>query len=203
MHSRRFLQSIPLLYTEIHSFTPSQIGLVSLAVVIGAMIGFVVSTIFEFFLSPRLPDRGVENRLYLSCMFSPMVPVGMFWLGWTASEEHSWILPALAVGCSTLGIFTTYLAVFNYLADAYHRYASSALAAQSFCRNLLAGILPLVTDAMFHKMGFRGASGFLGGVSFALCAVPWVLMIWGPAIRKLSKFARVSFLACLFGFCGD
>ena len=32
-----------------------------------------------------------------------------------------------------MGIFSIYLAVFNYLADTYHRYASSALAAQSFC----------------------------------------------------------------------
>ena len=33
-----------------------------------------------------------------------------------------------------MGIFSIYLAVFNYLADTYHRYASSALAAQSFCK---------------------------------------------------------------------
>lgn len=41
------------------------------------------------------------------------------------------------------GIFSIYLAVFNYLADSYHRYASSALAAQSFSRNMLAGAFPL------------------------------------------------------------
>jgi len=35
-----------------------------------------------------------------------------------------------------MGIFSIYLAVFNYLADTYHRYASSALAAQSFCKYL-------------------------------------------------------------------
>lgn len=32
-----------------------------------------------------------------------------------------------------MGIFSVYLAVFNYLADTYHRYASSAIAAQSCC----------------------------------------------------------------------
>lgn len=40
----------------------------------------------------------------------------------------------MAIGVATIGIFSIYLAVFSYLADVYHRYASSALAAQSFCK---------------------------------------------------------------------
>jgi hypothetical protein len=41
----------------------------------------------------------------------------------------------MAVGCATMGIFSIYLATFNYLADTYHRYASSAIAAQSCCKS--------------------------------------------------------------------
>jgi hypothetical protein len=47
-----------------------------------------------------------------------------------------WIVPAMAVGCATMGIFSIYLATFNYLADTYHRYASSAIAAQSCCKSI-------------------------------------------------------------------
>ena len=39
----------------------------------------------------------------------------------------------MAIGCATMGLFSIYLAVCNYLADTYQIYASSALAAQSFC----------------------------------------------------------------------
>ena len=85
-------------------------------------------------------------------------------IGWTSFPSIHWIVPTLAIGCATMGIFSIYLAVFNYLADTYHRYASSALAAQSFCRNMLGGVFPLVTGAMFHRMTFAGASSFLGGV---------------------------------------
>lgn len=88
-----------------------------------------------------------------------------------------------------MGIFSIYLAVFNYLADTYHRYASSALAAQSFCRNMLGGIFPLITDQMFKAMTFQGAGSFLGGVGAILTLVPFVLLIWGPKIRARSKFA--------------
>ena len=62
--------------------------------------------------------------------------------GWTSFPNIPWIVPTLAVGCATMGIFSIYLAVFNYLADTYHRYASSALAAQSFCKfKILCNIL--------------------------------------------------------------
>lgn len=171
----------------LHNFTPSQVGLVFGAVIIGSILSFGINTIFELYVQQLLPDRGPENRLYCSCVLSPLVPIGMFWLGWTADKHY--ILPALAVGCSTAGIFATYLAVFNYLADAYHRYASSALAAQSFCRNMFAAVLPLVAELMYKKMGFKGGSGFLGGVALALCVIPWVLLIWGPQIRARSVFA--------------
>lgn len=92
------------------------------------------------------------------------MPVGLFWFGWSASPSVPWIVPALGVGCATIGIFTIYLATFNYLADVYHRYASSALAAQSCCRNLLGGVFPLVTAAMFNNLGYPEASSLLGGI---------------------------------------
>ena len=74
-----------------------------------------------------------EGRLYFSCVQSTLLPIGLFWFGWTLSGSIHWIVPTIAIGCATMGIFSIYLAVFNYLADTYHRYASSALAAQSFC----------------------------------------------------------------------
>lgn len=77
----------------------------------------------------------------------------------------------------------------QYLADCYHRFASSALAGQSFCRNILAAIFPLVTNVMFRHLGYPGASSLLGGISALLTAVPWVLLFYGPKIRARSKIA--------------
>lgn len=132
-----------------------------------------------------------EGRLYFSCIESALMPIGLFWFGWTSFPSIPWIVPTLAVSCSTMGVFSIYLAVFNYLADTYHRYASSALAAQSFCRNMLGGIFPLITTAMFTGMGFAGASSLLGGIGALLTLVPWVLVFYGPKIRARSKFASV------------
>jgi hypothetical protein len=99
-------------------------------------------------------------------------------------------VPAIATGISTVGIFFIYLSVFNYLADTYHIYASSALAAQSFCRNLLDRIFPLVSQQMFNNLKFGPAASLLGAIRAALTLVPWVLVWHGPLIRRQSKLAR-------------
>ncbi|KAL4947068.1 hypothetical protein BDW69DRAFT_128004 [Aspergillus filifer] len=89
-----------------------------------------------------------------------------------------------------MGIFAVYLAVFNYLADTYHVYASSALAPQSFCRNLMGGVFPLVSKQLFDHLGFGAAASLLGGVGLGLTLVPWFLVLFGERIRAKSKLAR-------------
>lgn len=95
----------------------------------------------------------------------------------------------IALGVAQVGIFSIYLAVFNYLADVYHRYASSALAGQSFCRNVGAAVFPLFTVQLFEGIGFPAASSLLGGVGALLTLVPWVLVFNGEKIRRRSRIA--------------
>ena len=112
------------------------------------------------------------------------------------SRSIHWIIPTLGLSLATIGIFFIYLAVFLYLADTYAAYASSAIAAQSFCRNLLGGAFPLFTKRLFDVMRtpgssrFGGAGSFLGAVGVVLTVVPWVLHRWGPGIRRRSRWAR-------------
>ena len=182
--------SIPLVYTANHHFNVQQNGAVFAAICVGALLATVLS-IYQEKVARHFGKMSStpEGRLYFSCVESALMPIGLFWFGWTQFSQIHWIVPTLAIGCATMGIFSIYLAVFNFLADTYHRYASSALAAQSFCRNMLGGIFPLVTDAMFDKMTYQGASSFLGGVGAVLTLVPWVLVFFGPRIRARSKFA--------------
>lgn len=104
----------------------------------GAILGTFLS-ICQDKLAFRLGSRvrTPESRLYSACVMSALMPAGLFWFGWTSYPSIPWIVPTLAVGCATMGILSIYLAVFNYLADTYHRYASSAIAAQSFCKTPL------------------------------------------------------------------
>ncbi|KAL8794373.1 MAG: hypothetical protein Q9195_003071 [Heterodermia aff. obscurata] len=182
--------SIPLVFRTNHAFTLQQTGAVFTAMCIGAALSTLLS-IYQEKVARHYGKMSStpEGRLYFTCIESALMPIGLFWFGWTSFPSLHWILPTLAIACATMGIFSIYLAVFNYLADTYHRYASSALAAQSFCRNMLGGVFPLVADQMFDTMTYQGASSFLGGVGALLTLVPWVLVFWGPKIRARSRFA--------------
>ena len=182
--------AIPLVFSTNHGFSLEQSFAPFAAMSTGALISTIISVIQENWARRRGKlASSPEGRLYFSCLQSGLLPVGLFWFGWTSFRSIPWIVPALAIGCATMGIISIYLAVFNYFADTYHRYASSALAAQSFCRNLLGGVLPLVTTQMYKHIGFAGASSLLGGIGTLLTIVPWVLVFYGPKIRAKSKLA--------------
>ncbi|KAF8534523.1 major facilitator superfamily domain-containing protein [Trichophaea hybrida] len=186
-----FLQGVPLVFETSYNFTISQVGSVFTSMCVGSLLALGLNAMVERGTKVYLPRAtGPDTRLYSACSLGSLLPIGMFWFGWTSFPSQHWILPTIAVGVTTIGIFTIYLAVFNYFADTYHHYASSALAAQSFSRNMFGAFFPLITDAMYHRMTFQGASSFLGGVGLALSIVPWVLVIYGNKIRERSKFAK-------------
>ncbi|KAI0144428.1 MFS general substrate transporter [Xylariaceae sp. FL1272] len=141
------------------------------------------------FLQRRFPAESPESRLYFTCFTAVLLPVGLFLFGFSARPSVHWIVPAIGIGLASAGIYYIYLATFNYLADIYHAYASSALAAQSFCRNILGGAFPLVTGYLFTNLGDGPAGGLLGGIAVALTLVPWALVLFGERIRSRSKFA--------------
>lgn len=184
------LAAIPLVFRDKHHFTLSQANTVFASMCIGSILATVLS-IYQEKLAKRHGETASnpEGRLYFSCVESALMPIGLFMFGWTSASSIHWIVPTIAIAFATIGIFSVYLAVFNYLADTYHRYASSALAAQSFCRNILAGVFPLVTTQMYKRLTYGGASSLLGGVGALLTLVPWILVFYGPRIRARSRFA--------------
>ena len=86
--------------------------------------------------------------------------------------------------------------MFNYLADSYTIYSSSALAAQSFMRNVFGAGFPLFSIQMNNKLGFDWSMSLLGiailsllsdsgFIGLALSVTPYVLMFYGPQIRYI------------------
>lgn len=188
--------AVPLIFQSRYGFNIAQSGAVFAAISGGSVIATVISVFQEPLARRYLPEKWQpflatpEGRLMFCCVQSALLPIGQFWYGWTSFSSIHWIVPTLGLGCATMGILSIYLAVFNYLADIYHIYASSALAAQSFCRNMVAGAFPVFVNVMFRKMTYQGAGSFLGGFSALLTVVPWMLVFFGPKIRARSKIAR-------------
>lgn len=161
--------AIPLVFERQYDFNLQQVAYVFVAMIVGSVVGTIVGigqeNLLRYFkwveLHEQLPHHGgrdtfwsfvrrrfsvdaPESRLYLTCFTSIFLPLGLYLFGFAAQARIHWFVPALGIAFSTFGVYTVYLATFNYLADSYHIYASSALAAQSFCRYAIAGVFPLV-----------------------------------------------------------
>lgn len=104
--------SIPLVFGNNHHFNIEQNGAVFGSMVIGALLSTILS-IYQEKIAIRYGKLSStpEGRLYFSCIESALMPIGLFWFGWTSFPQTHWIAPTLAIGCATMGIFSIYLAV--------------------------------------------------------------------------------------------
>ena len=98
-----------------------------------------------------LPGKPIpEARLYTSITGSLLFAGGLFWYRWSSIGQGSihWIVPALGIGCTGVGIYSILMTVINYFTDAYERYAATALSATSLGRNVMSGLLLLSSSSL-------------------------------------------------------
>ncbi|KAL4954553.1 major facilitator superfamily domain-containing protein [Aspergillus filifer] len=115
---------------------------------------------------------------------------GLFWFGWTGfSGTVHWIVPTLSGLFTGFGLLVIFIQLFNYLIDTYLMFAASAIAANTFCRSLVAAAFPLFSRQMFENMGVQWASTLLGCVAACLVPIPVAFYLYGDRLRMKSKFA--------------
>lgn len=134
------------------------------------------------------------RRLPLACIAGPFFVISSFWLGWTARADVHWAVPCLASMLFGMGYLCLFMALLNYLVDAYEVFAASAMAAASLSRSSLGAVLPFAAKPMYRAMGVAWATSLLGFVSVGLCVVPFVFLKWGGVMRERSKFCQFLLL---------
>lgn len=88
------------------------------------------------------------------------------------------------------GYLLIFIALLNYLTDAYKQFSASASAAASTLRSSFAIFLPMAANPMYTKLGINWANSLLGFFSIAIAVVPFVFIKYGAWIRANSKFAQ-------------
>lgn len=131
-----------------------------------------------------------SRRLPLACIAGPFIVASLFWSGWTAKEGIHWIVPVLSGGAFGVGYLLIFMALLNYLVDAYEIFAASAMAAASTSRSVLGAVLPFATRPMYRRLGVPWACSLLGFLSLAMCVIPFVFIRYGNKIRASSKFCQ-------------
>jgi MFS family permease len=192
-----FFSSVVQTYSTNYGWGTMATGLVQLAISVGAIIGTIINPLQDWFYfrsarkNTERPGNPIpEARLYTAIPGSLLFAAGLFWYGWASQPSVHWIVPTIGITAAGIGIYSIYMAVVNYLTDAYERYAASALSAASLGRNSFGAFLPLASPQLFSNLGFGWAGTLLGFIGVALSVVPVVLVLKGPQIRARSTFMR-------------
>ncbi|OLN86746.1 Polyamine transporter 3 [Colletotrichum chlorophyti] len=187
-------QAFPIIFQQLYGLSPGVSGLAYLPIGGGALLAVPVFVSWEQWHLRAQRNGAVWakreefRRLPLACVGGPLFFISLFWLGWSSREGTSYVVPMLAGVPFGAGFQLIFIALLNYLTDAYEVFAASANAAASTTRSLLAVVLPLATTPMFRRLGIAGACSLLGGLSAVMCVIPFVFIWKGEEIRAGSRF---------------
>ncbi|KAI9723539.1 MAG: hypothetical protein M1828_004135 [Chrysothrix sp. TS-e1954] len=187
-------ESYPVAFIEVRGWSLGVGALPFVALIIGVLLGaamIMYSTLTHFkrsYLANNLQPVP-EQRLPPMIVGGIMLPVGLFWFAWTSSPSISWVPQTLSGIFLAVGFYTTFWQGTNYIIDCYGFYANSALAANTFIRSIFAAAFPLFAEGMYHKLGVDWASSLLAFICVAFVPVPVLFYVYGPRIRRKSKWA--------------
>lgn len=100
-----FFRAFPLVYQTTYDMSLWQIGLTFLGILIGMAMGVATSPIWTLVRERLLGKDGKgcgesepEYRLPPAILGGFLIPVGLFWFGWTIYSDIHWIVPILGSG---------------------------------------------------------------------------------------------------------
>ncbi|KAI9889972.1 MAG: hypothetical protein M1814_004590 [Vezdaea aestivalis] len=191
-----FFEAYPIVFQGVYGISARFSGLAFLPIGVGAIIVCGIFLGYDKILQ-RAKQQNKQwakteeyRRLPLACLGGPCIVIALFWIGWTSRADIHWIVPMLSGLFFGAGFLLVFMALLNYLVDAYKAFSASALAASSCTRSLLGACLPFATKAMYSKLGVNWASSLLGFISLVMSIVPFVFIKYGPSMREKSKFCQ-------------
>lgn len=187
-------QALPIIFIVKRGFTISQEGLIFIGIGIGVCVGSVIN----FYTWAHYPElikkwKGFpppEERLIGAMIGSPILVIGIFWLGWTGQYANiPWYVPALSTIFIGTGIILIFICLLTYLVDTYLMYSASAFAANTLIRSAVAASFPLFTNQLFNNLGVNWACTLIGCIALLCLPSPFLFYKYGTKIRAQSKFA--------------
>lgn len=191
-----FFEAYPLVFQGIYGFNTGTAGLPFLAISVGAFLSTAIFMYWDSVLAraKRANARWAQieeyRRLPLACIGGPLYVISLFWLGWSANADVHWIVPILSGVPFGIGFMLIFMALLNYVTDAYEIFAASASAATSACRSIFGAILPIAARPMYRALGIAWASSLLGFLSLGMCVIPFAFIKYGDRIRANSSFCQ-------------
>ncbi|KAJ5238481.1 hypothetical protein N7468_003100 [Penicillium chermesinum] len=192
-----FVVASPWVFKTVYGFSLSEQGLSALGLVVGCLVAPFVLIFLGIAIRnkdlARCRNQGCpvkpERRLLIALYGSLVLPIGLFWFGWTARASVHWMCPIVGQGVAILGSILIYVPCNFYMMDIYgSKYGASAGGASSLSRYLLSAAFPLFVTQMYEALGIGWASSLLGFLAIVLAPIPWLFYYFGPRLRARSAY---------------
>ncbi|KAJ5585093.1 uncharacterized protein N7459_004893 [Penicillium hispanicum] len=171
------------------------------AAFLGLVIGVLLSTPLVP-LAMRLVRRDIyhargrgqlrpdpEVNLYLALFGAPLLPISLFWMGWTSRPSIPMWCPLGASVVFAMSVLSIFVSSYQYVASAFESHPASALASLQLFRFVAAAVMAIIAEIMYHNLGVNWTLTTLGLVATAFLPVPYLLYIWGDVVRRWSRRA--------------
>ncbi|KAI9818934.1 MAG: hypothetical protein M1827_007756 [Pycnora praestabilis] len=194
-----FFGAFNLVFEQNHGFSLHEVGLAFIGLLVGMLAGVSTDPFWHKNYVRLVQKREAEGgepggaepeyRLPPAILGGILVPIGLFWFGWTTYSSVHWVVPIIGSAIFGMGTLLVFSGVFTFLVDAYPLFAASALAANSFARSSFAAAFPLFGVQMYNKLGYQWATSLLAFLTVAMAPFPYLFFRYGKRIRGTSRFA--------------
>ena len=190
-----FNESFPLVFGPTgHGFNTGEQGLCFLGMCLGPILAALLYPLQERYYLKQVAKndgKGVpEARMWMARVGACLLPISLFWFGWTSYTTIPWIIPIIASVFFGAGIYIVILSILSYVIDSYQTYSASALAGVILVRNLVGAGFPLFARQMYTRLGYEWASSLLAFLSILLVPIPFIFFYKGRMVRLRSPWAR-------------
>ncbi|ODQ79522.1 hypothetical protein BABINDRAFT_161913 [Babjeviella inositovora NRRL Y-12698] len=181
--------TIPTIWTEVYGFDKAIAGLLFLPMGIGYVLGIVFWTWSCEVCYEKLVEKngGVakpEYRLPMLCFTGILIPVGLFWYGWSAEKHLHWIMPSIGTAIFGFGLVAVFQTIQNYLIDMSPLFAASSIGAASLFRSCFGFGFPLFANQMYAKLGYGWGNTLCGFLALGLgIPFPVFVIMYGERLR--------------------
>lgn len=202
--------TVTVIFETQYGFATDLVGLAFLGIGIGSFGGqFIYTYVANRSYAAHMAkgDFRPEHRLETMIPGAFMVPISLFWYGWSVQANVHWMCPIVGMslfGFGLLLIFVRLPSLFNlmalltnmllqmpantYLIDVFTKHAASAMAANTVLRSVVAAILPMAGPKLYSSLGYGWGNSVLGFISIIMIPIPFIFLKYGERIRTSPRF---------------
>ncbi|KFA80394.1 hypothetical protein S40288_10204 [Stachybotrys chartarum IBT 40288] len=192
-----FLSGFDYIFKETYDLSPGIQGSCFASIAVGSTaFAFCTPGLYSWARGHTEFVRGAplkpEFRLWPAIVTAPLLPVSLFWLGWSNYPSIS-IWSGLGA-CFVFGVALTaiYVSSYEYITDSYRNHSAIALASITMARYLIAGGMVMAARPMYEGIGVHWTMTLLGCIAVLLTPAPILFWLYGPKLRKKSPYAMTE-----------